>query len=92
MDSPGLAHWQQATDGARIPAAMLREMRAHPRFAEAARQSAAGSLALFEADAIAMRALKDVGRIVIAIMALSSGAERADVGIQAFTAKLAIRN
>lgn len=70
MESPGLAHWEAATRGPRIPDSALLEMRAQPRFAEAARHAATQSLALFDRDPIMTRALKDVGRVVLGMIAL----------------------
>src|ERR1700709_2397695 len=70
MESPGLARWDAATRGQRIPDTALLEMRAQPRFAEAARHAAAQSLALFDRDPIMTRALKDVGRVILGMIAL----------------------
>jgi DNA-binding MarR family transcriptional regulator len=75
MDSPGLARWESAVAGERIPLAALHQMRAQPRFAEAARKAVSGSLALYERDPVMALALKDVGRIVLAIIALSLDAQ-----------------
>jgi hypothetical protein len=70
MESPGLAHWDAATRGPRIPDTALLEMRTQPRFAEAARHAATQSLALFDRDPIMTRALKDVGRVILGMIAL----------------------
>jgi hypothetical protein len=70
MESPGLAHWDAATRGPRIPDAALAEMRVQPRFQEAARHAATASLRLFDSDPIMTRALKDVGRVVLGMIAL----------------------
>jgi hypothetical protein len=70
MESPGLAHWDAATRHPRIPDAALAEMRAQPRFAQAARRAAQRSLELFDSDPVMTRALKDVGRAVLGLMAL----------------------
>ncbi len=70
MESPGLAHWDAATRHARIPDAALADMRAQPGFAQAARTAARRSLELFDSDPVMMRALKDVGRAVLGLMAL----------------------
>ncbi len=70
MESPGLAHWDAATRGPRIPDAALAEMRVQPRFQDAARHAAIASLQLFDRDPIMTRALKDVGRVVLGMIAL----------------------
>jgi hypothetical protein len=70
MESPGLAHWDAATHGPRIPDAALAEMRAQPRFGDAARHAAIRSLDLFDRDPIMTRALKDDGRVVLGMIAL----------------------
>lgn len=70
MESPGLAHWDAATRHPRIPDDALQEMRAQPRFSEAARFAAAASLDLLDHDPLMSRALKDVGRVVLGMIAL----------------------
>lgn len=70
MKSPGLAYWDAATHGPRIPDAALAQMRAQPRFGDAARHAAIHSLALFDHDPIMTRALKDVGRVILGMIAL----------------------
>ena len=77
INSTGLKRWESAAAGPRIADSALSEMRSAPRFSEAARRAAAGSLALYERDAIMTRALKDVGRIVLAIIVLSLDAQGA---------------
>ncbi|MDQ0465180.1 hypothetical protein QO010_002964 [Caulobacter ginsengisoli] len=61
---------RQEEAGERIPRSVTDALRAHPRFAEAARRAARASAELYRTDALMFRALRDTSRWVCAVWAL----------------------
>ncbi|MDB5469799.1 MAG: hypothetical protein JWR84_1359 [Caulobacter sp.] len=61
---------RQELSGQRIPRTIIDAVRAHPRFAEAARRAATASARLYQTDALMFRALRDTSRWVCGVWAL----------------------
>jgi DNA-binding PadR family transcriptional regulator len=61
---------RQEAAGERIPRSVTEALRAHPRFAEAARRAARASAELYRTNALMFRAMRDTSRWVCAVWAL----------------------
>lgn len=66
----GLESWRAALDNRRISAETIAHVRALPGFQDAIRSSVSNALALYDSDRALHRNAKDIGRLVLGIIAL----------------------
>jgi hypothetical protein len=76
-ESPGLVYWEEAVIGrTAMEPTRLAAMLAHPRFLDAARLQAEGSLALHDSHPQLMRMMQDIRRSVLGLFVLYLDATR----------------
>lgn len=70
MDSEVLARWEREVAAGTVTGDLIAEVRAHPRFGDALRNSVDGAVAHVAADPLLHRNFRDVGHVMLASLAL----------------------